>query len=534
MKRLRRAAVLAAGILSFSFASAAEPEAVPGEYLVTLKTALPSGKGAMSALGARLHAPVKSQISEHHIVVIKRPSFEKASSVIALLQEDPMVARVEPNYIYRINKIPNDPMFGQLWGMRNAAAPGFDIGAEQAWDIETGSDKVIVASIDTGVNYNHPDLQANMWVNEAELNGKAGVDDDGNGVIDDIHGYNAITGSGDPLDDHGHGSHTSGTIGARGDDGKGIVGVAWNVRIMAVKFLSKEGSGTLEDAIKAIDYATKMGAKIMSNSWGGGSFSQTLKEAIERTNQAGALFVAAAGNESNNNDTNPSYPASYEVDNVISVAAIDNQGKIASFSNYGKKSVHVGAPGVNITSAIANSGYDTWSGTSMATPHVSGIAALLMSHEPTLSAHDVKQRIIASARRIDGLRGKTATGGLVNAYDALIGVVQGPDMDDPANWSTVSSAISTNHPYADSVKQSFTVSVPNAKQFALHFARFETENNFDIVIIKDSTGTIVQKLSGTHNDEFSTTIVGSSATIEFTSDTSVSKYGFDVDAVAWR
>ncbi len=381
MKRLigRASKAAALGLLIVGVnAFAAAPESVPGEYIVKLKDSV-SVAESKNVLSQELGSYIKDTIPGQNIVVIKRPVFEIQSNVLKTLAENPIVDIAEPNFIYSINKTANDPMFGQLWGMKNigqadstnkAGVAGVDIGVEQAWDITTGSKDVLVAVIDTGIDYNHPDLKGNLWTNQAELNGSPGIDDDGNGIIDDIYGANFVNAAqptGNPLDDHGHGSHCSGTIGATGNDGKGIVGVAWNVRIMAVKFLSASGSGSLDGALKGIDYATKMGAKIMSNSWGGGGYSETLKQAIERSNAAGALFVAAAGNESNNNDANPTYPATYDVPNILTVAAVDNRGQIASFSNYGKNKVHVGAPGVNIVSSVKGGGYDSWSGTSMAT-----------------------------------------------------------------------------------------------------------------------------------------------------------------------
>ena len=525
-----------------AFAEAATPEVVPGEFVVKLRGAVSYNKTQLNVLSQQLGAYVKSAIPGQNIVVIKRPVFETQKSVVKTLSQMDIVELVEPNYIYRINKTSNDPMMGQLWGMNNtgqmdsestSGVQGMDIGAIQAWDIETGSKNTIVAVIDTGVDYTNENLAPNMWTNDAELNGKAGVDDDGNGVIDDVYGYNAVNGSGDPKDDHGHGSHCSGTIGAKGDDGKGIVGVNWDTRIMAIKFLDSQGSGTLEDAIKGIDYATKMGAKIMSNSWGGGGESQTLKEAIERANQAGALFVAAAGNESNNNDQNPSFPASYTVPNVLTVAAIDNKGEMASFSNYGKKSVHVGAPGVNIVSTTT-SGYESWSGTSMATPHVSGIAALVASHEPNLSNIDLKNRIITTARPIAGLRGKVQSGGLANAYLALNNTLAPPDLNDPANWKTMSVSVATAHPYPNNANETYEVSVPGAKEIALYFTMFQTEKTYDVAQIFDEKGKLVATLSGNNAESFSPVIQGAYAKIVFKSDDSVNQDGFEISKAAWR
>ncbi|WP_373998604.1 S8 family serine peptidase [Bdellovibrio bacteriovorus] len=547
MKRLMERASKAAmvGLLLIGAnAFAAPAESVPGEYVVKLKDSV-SAKSSINVLSAQLGSYIKDTIPGQNIVVIKRPVFEIQSNVVKSLSENPIVDIVEPNYIYRINKTPNDPMLGQLWGLKNsgqqdserrAGIAGVDIGAEQAWDITTGSKDVVVAVIDTGVDYNHPDLVGNMWTNEAEANGKPGVDDDGNGIVDDIHGANFVNANaptGNPLDDHGHGSHCSGTIGGTGDDGKGIVGVAWNVRIMGIKFLSASGSGSLDGALKGIDYATKMGAKIMSNSWGGGGYSETLKQAIERSNAAGALFVAAAGNESNNNDASPTYPATYDVPNVLSVAAVDNRGQIASFSNYGKTKVHVGAPGVNIVSSITGGKYDSWSGTSMATPHVSGMAVLLASNEPNLTALEMKERIIATSKPIAGLRGKSK-GGMVNAYAMLTNTLPAPDPNDPINWQTVPVNISSAHPYKEKTKEEFEVRVPGAKQIALYFSKFDTERDYDKVEFFDANGKKVADMSGKNDDSFSTTIDGEYVKIVFTSDDSVQRYGFDITKAAYR
>jgi subtilisin family serine protease len=550
MKRLIGRALKAASIASLLFAGinalAAVPavESVPGEFVVKLKDGVSISQDT-KVLSEELGSYIKTTIPSLNIVVIKRPVFEIQSMVVKSLSQNELVDIIEPNFIYRINKVPNDPSLGLLWGMNNAGqndssgragVAGVDIGAEAAWDITTGSENVLVAVIDTGIDYNHPDLKDNVWTNAAEANGKPGVDDDGNGVIDDIHGASFVRTavSGDPLDDHGHGSHCSGTIGARGNDGKGIVGVNWNVRIMGVKFLDANGSGSLDNALKAIDYASKMGAKVMSNSWGGGGYSETLKQAIERSNAAGAIFVAAAGNESNNNDANPTYPATYDVPNILTVAAVDNRGQIASFSNYGRNKVHVGAPGVNIYSSVKGGGYDSWSGTSMATPHVSGMAALLLAAEPNLTNLEIKNRIISTAKPIPGLRGKVKSGGLANAFTMLTNTSPAPDPNDPANWATVDVAVSSAHPYADKTKAEFEVRVPGAKQIALYFSKFDTEKDYDKVEIFDAQGTKVDSLSGRMDESFSSVITGEYAKIVFTSDDSVNRYGFDITKAAWR
>lgn len=541
--RLLVAAALVLGLSASAFAK--EPEAIPGEYLVKMKASAMS-RGTIASLNNMLGVTVKNTMPEQGIVVVKMPIIQTQASAVQALSQNPYVELVEPNFIYRLERTPNDPMLGNLWGMKNSGqadssnstgVAGVDIDAEKAWDIETGSDNVVVAVIDTGVDWNHPDLAANSWINTAEANGTAGVDDDGNGYIDDIHGVNFVQANaptGNPLDDHGHGSHCSGTIGARGDDGKGIVGVAWNTKIMALKFLGADGSGSLEGAIKAIDYATKMGANIMSNSWGGGGMSQLMKEAIERANAKGILFVAAAGNDGANNDTSPHYPSNYEVPNVLSVAAIDNKGNLASFSNYGRSTVHVGAPGVNIYSSINGGRYDSWSGTSMATPHVSGAAALLLSHEPNLNAVGIKQRLMATVKPLRGLKNKVASNGLTNVYNALTNTIAPPDMNDPALWAKQDISFSTPHPYAKKAEITYEVNVPGANEISLYFSKFDTERGYDKLTFFDRSGAKIGEMHGAMDDSFSDVIKGDYVKIVFKSDDSVEKYGFDLTKVAYR
>lgn len=520
------------------------PEAVPGEYVIKFKDSAAASR-SLSTLSSTVGSYIKDQIPNLNVVVIKRPVFEIQSNVLSNLKQNPYVEFVEPNYIYRASKLPNDTMFSQLWGLSNVGqadsskkegVAGIDVGAEQAWDITTGSKDVVVAVIDTGVNFNHPDLKDNMWVNEAELNGQAGVDDDGNGIIDDIHGasfVNAAKPSGNPLDDNGHGSHCAGTIAGVGNNGIGVAGVAWEARIMALKFLSASGSGSMDGALKAIDYAVAHGAKILSNSWGGGGQSDILKAAIQRSHDANTLFVAAAGNESNNNDSRPTYPATYDVPNVVSVAALDNRGRIASFSNYGKTKVHIAAPGVNVLSTVLGTKYDSYSGTSMAAPHVSGVAVLLAAAEPNLTGVELKERMMKTAVPLDTLRGKSVAG-LVNAYKALRNEVAPPDANDPSLWNSVPYTFSTPHPYPSNANMEFEITVDGAREIALYFEQFDTENKYDNLKIYDSTGKLVETMSGLNHQSYSPIIKGNYAKIVFTSDASVNKFGIDLTKVAWR
>ena len=547
----RAASILIMGLVTSMCAYAApqkvkqEPEAVPGEFIVKLKPAAAHAKMTQSVLSESLQAYVKNQIADLDLVVIKRPVFETQKSVIQTLSQNPLIEYVEPNYIYRINKTPNDPLLGRLWGISNTGAAdssgtvgvsGVDVDAVRAWDIQTGSEDVIVAVIDTGVNYNHPDLKPNMWINEVEANGQPGVDDDNNGIIDDIHGANFVDASkptGNPMDDQGHGSHCSGTIAARGDDGVGLVGVAWKARIMGIKFLSASGGGTLEGAVQSINYANKMGAKILSNSWGGGGFTQSLKDVIDQSNERGALFVAAAGNDSNNNDSNATYPATYDVPNIVSVAALNNKGEVASFSNFGRNKVHIGAPGVNVVS-LTTAGYESWSGTSMAAPHVTGVAVLLASQEPNLNGIQLKERLLKTARPLASLKTKVQSKGFVNAYNALMNQIPAPDLNDPEFWASKEESVSTAHPYKDNTKQEWTLKVEGANEISVYFSRFDMENGYDFVELFDANGKLIQKLTGNNDESFSAAIPGNTVKVVFTSDESYTKYGFDISKIAFR
>lgn len=342
------------------------------------------------------------------------------------LRASGLFAYVEPDYRVHATLTPDDAAYadGTLWGLRNTGrnggVAGFDIDAPAAWDLTTGSSAVVVAVIDTGVRYTHRDLAANLWRNPGEIPGN-GRDDDGNGYVDDVHGINAITGSGNPRDDHGHGTHVAGTIGAVANGGGAHVGVAWNVRLMALKFLDAQGSGYDSDAIECIDYAIAKGARILSNSWGGDGFSAATRDAIDRARRADVLFVAAAGNDGRNTDVQPTYPAGYALPNVVSVGAVDRGGARASFSNHGASSVDLAAPGVDIYSTTADSdtSHGRMSGTSMATPHVSGVAALVLARHPDIGVGELKQRLLVGTTPLASFARASVSGGMLNARRAL-------------------------------------------------------------------------------------------------------------------
>ena len=362
----------------------------------------------------------------------QKPPLTELAERMAALKATGLFAYVEPDYEVHATAMPTDSAFvdGTLWGLRNVGqnggAAGADIGATAAWDITTGSTNVIVAIIDTGIRYTHNDLAAQMWRNPGEIPGN-GIDDDGDGFVDDVFGINAILNNGDPMDDNDHGTHVAGTIGAAANDGHPHVGVAWNVRLMACKFLDSNGSGAISDAIECINFAVQHGARILNNSWGGGGFSQGLLDAITAARNQGVLFVAAAGNSAGNNDFSASYPASYDVDNIIAVAAIDRSDNLANFSNFGSNTVHLGAPGVAIYSSTkgSDSEYQIFSGTSMATPHVVGVAALIRAYYPNIGLVELRQRLLLGTIPISSLQGKTVSGGRLNAYYSLVATPDG-------------------------------------------------------------------------------------------------------------
>ena len=316
-----------------------------------------------------------------------------------------------------------------MWGLHNTGQTGgtsdADIDAPEAWDISTGSVSVVIAVVDSGVDYTHPDLDANIWVNTGETSCTDGIDNDGNGYIDDCRGWDFVNNDNNPMDDNDHGTHVSGTIAAEGNNGIGVTGVNWTAKIMPLKFLNKKGSGTTADAIEAILYANANGAHVINNSWGGGAFSQALKDAIDASP---AVVVCAAGNDGVDNDATPHYPSSYTSVNLLSVAATDDTDILATFSNYGVTSVDLGAPGVSIYSTIPKGTYASYSGTSMASPHVSGVAGLVKALNPGFTNLDIKNSILNSVDPKSSLSGKVATGGRLNAYNALTGAVAEPDI----------------------------------------------------------------------------------------------------------
>ncbi|RMG50675.1 MAG: tandem-95 repeat protein [Acidobacteria bacterium] len=362
---------------------------------------------------------------------------ERVPDKIRALAGDPRVEFAEPDLILTVARAPDDGRVDELWGMETIRA--FD-----AWEVTTGSEDVVIAVIDTGVDYTHPDLADNMWRNLGEIPNN-GEDDDGNGFVDDYYGWNAEADNGDPMDDNDHGTHVAGTIGAVGNNGLGVVGVNWRVRIMALKFLGADGSGFLSDAIEAIDYAILMkerGVNIVAinASWGSTGFSFSLRQAIDRATSAGILFVAAAGNDG---VSTRFYPAAYQ--SALAVAALDRDGEhLADFSNFGDW-VEVAAPGRSILSTIPGNRYARFSGTSMATPHVTGLAGLVAS-VAHLSVTELRQVIRQGVRVVPTLDGLVTTSGIVDAAETLnlVGAEPPPDGEPPvANDDSVTTSEDT-------------------------------------------------------------------------------------------
>ena len=339
---------------------------VEGELLVKLKAGVSASDmqaalGAGQALQIKKQYPVMAKVLGSEYLLL-RSEARTTDQLLAAMQGDPLVQSASPNYFRRADSTPNDPSFSVLWGLHNTGQSGgtidADVDAPEAWDITTGSKWSIVVVIDTGVAYDHEDLAANMWTNPGEIAGN-GVDDDGNGYVDDVYGIDTVNNDSNPMDDAGHGSHCAGTIAATGNNSKGITGVNWTARIMALKFLSSLGSGTDGDAIEAISYVIDQkkyhGQNVVAinASWGGGDNNPLLSDVIQAAGDAGIVFCASAGNDAEDTDALPHYPSSYPLDNIISVASTTRTDALSSFSNYGLTSVDLGAPGSSIYSTVS-------------------------------------------------------------------------------------------------------------------------------------------------------------------------------------
>ncbi|HEX8290544.1 MAG TPA: S8 family serine peptidase [Pyrinomonadaceae bacterium] len=417
------------------------------EVLVRFKPGVSEER--MEEIAASLNDQVEDEIeSVQGLAAINDLDDAEAETVAAEYAALPEVEYAEPNYRINLGPIdadhigysrtfggspsrpapaggPNDPLLAEQWGLvntgqRNGRAEA-DISAFAAWEKTQGSRKVVVAVLDSGVDYTHPDLAGNMWhrPNDLEM-----YFDEDLGVVDDSEGFSAVEYERDPMDENGHGTHCAGIVGAEGDNNLGITGVNWRVEIMPLKFMGRGGFGSTKDAIAAINYvisrkADGVNVRVISASWGSQSRSRALEDVIRKAGEADILFVAAAGNDGADADRRPHYPSGYKLPNVLSVAALDRRDELASFSNYGAKGVHVAAPGKEILSTWLGGGFEEHSGTSMATPFVAGVAGLVLSVEPNLSVKELRERLMNTADRLDSLKGKVVSGGRVNAARAV-------------------------------------------------------------------------------------------------------------------
>ena len=450
MKRSRSAGLFVFAVfLAVATISGQQPaqtaQAVPGELLVRFRPQLTeTGRGAARATARVSRIRQFSQLNIEHVRVA--PGTATASAIVAL-RSNPYVLSADPNYVRRLvaSAPPNDPFWlsDSLWGLQR-------IMAQTAWtNFPITGPAVVVADIDTGVNYGHPDLAASMWRNPAETPGN-GVDDDGNGYVDDVYGIDTVNRDSDPMDDNGHGTHVAGTIAATGNNGIGIVGVNAQARVLACKFLDETGTGSDADAIACFNYVVALkkrgvNLRVTSNSWGSprsGSVPQALQSAIDAAGAAGILNVFAAGNEGTNTDVAPFDPASLPLDHIVSVAASDGTDNRPPFSNYGPTSVDLAAPGVSILSTYGN-GYAYLSGTSMAAPHVAGSASFLFAVRPALNVSDVKALLLGNVDRLGNWSGIVSSGGRLNLFGAGLAAYGnvGPTVaiTSPADNSTVTA-----------------------------------------------------------------------------------------------
>jgi len=402
------------------------PKAKPGELLVKFKAGTPSVRIA-AALPRSTVASARAFAIVPGLQHVKLAPGVTLDAALEAYRSRTDVEYAEPNYVRHASTLPDDPRFAEQWGLNNTGQTGgivdSDIDGPESWDLTQGDTSLVVAVIDSGVDYTHPDLAANIFRNTPECTPN-GVDDDANGYVDDCQGIDALNNDSDPADDNKHGTHVAGIIGAVGNNGIGIAGVAWNVKILPCKFLGADGSGTDADAIECLEYVASLAARgvnvvATNNSWGGGAYSQALTDAIAAQRQRGILFVAAAGNFWTNHNYERSYPCDYDEPNIVCVAATADTGAMAWFSDYGRHSVHVGAPGFEILSTLPAGAYGELDGTSMAAPHVAGIAALLKAHAPSRDWRAIRNLILAGGKPNGALLNKTLTGREASAIGSL-------------------------------------------------------------------------------------------------------------------
>jgi thermitase len=412
-------------------AGAAEPggPTAPGSQSVTrvlVRFASDASPAQRAQMRARADVERDATLAVRGLELVDPEPGVSVGAAVADLERMDGVLYAEPDRVLHQSATPDDPLLSYEWGLTSIRAP-------EAWDVTTGAPQVTVAVVDTGIDAAHPDLAPNLWTNPGESGAgreSNGRDDDGDGHIDDVHGWDFVDGDAQPQDGNGHGTHVSGTIAARGNDATGVAGVSWNAGIMPLRVLDDAGSGYVSDAVTAYAYAARNGARVVNASLGGDRFSRAEHDAIAAA--PSTLFVVAAGNDGADTDATPAYPCDYDLANVVCVAASDRDDTLASFSNYGATNVDLAAPGVDIASTWPGGRYALLDGTSMATPHVTGAAALLLAHDGGLTVAGLRAALLSSTHAVPALAGRVATGGRLDVAAALSVPAAPPEPPTPA------------------------------------------------------------------------------------------------------
>ncbi len=525
---------------------------VEGEYVIGMSDA--ATQGTIEEYAEAHGFEVIESRGYDRLAVLVDSNLRDRKEVLDLLHESELTDYAEPHFIYEPVRTPDD--YGDyLWGLHNTGnsggIAGADMNAFEAWDVSTGGG-TIIAVIDTGLDVTHPDIVPNLWTNPGEIAGN-GVDDDNNGYIDDVHGYDFVHNDGDPDDREGHGTHVAGTAAASGDDGFGVVGAAFDAKIMGLKFMDRGAGGYSSMAAAAIHYAVNHGADVINASWGGYGQSSAIRNAIAYAESRGVMFVAASGNQGNNNDGSGMYPASYTLNNIISVAASDRRDQLANFSNYGASSVDLAAPGVSIVSTVPGGDWSYMDGTSMASPMVAGVVALMVSADPNASLSDIRDALLSSTEPLAGGSDGVTTGGRVDAFGALTSLLGGgapaPGNDDdddeedegepppsPDEWTYVEFVVESAHPYANDFTGSATIEPPEgATEVKLHFERIDVEANYDFVQVKNDEGVKLQEWTGNAGAANSDTFrVDQGVRLHLYTDYSVTGWGLKLAGYSWR
>ena len=580
--------LLGVALTIYTAAWATGQNAIKGEYIIKLdgETRYPKPLDLKAFFVKSFQGSVKYEshrdLSESSTYLV-RVSGEL--DINQAIQENPEILIIEPNYIYRsfefkngtqrFDFVPRDEKFSKQWGLYNTQqrldqryqmTRGADMKMLEAWNAEPRSidaaKDIVVAVIDTGINKKHEDLKENLWNNPGEfgewqprnqddVDRAPGcwdkscnkLDDDGNGLVDDLHGWNWVSFSTDNPgtakfdDDQGHGTHCAGVIGAKHNQ-KGVSGINNKVQLMALKFLSRKGEGTLAGAIEAINYAVEKRADVINASWGGAQYSEILHQTIRNAGAAGVLFVAAAGNSALNNDYFASFPANYNlVEGLTSVAATEFNNQRAYFSNFGKRNVHVSAPGhVIMSTVLGKRGYSYMSGTSMAAPHVSGIAAMLIGLYPekfSRRPETLKRYLMQTSTRTVSLNWQLASGGIINAKNAVLGLVPlgNTEPRSRGGWTSRRASFRSAHPYLPNTDKTFELKSRGADWMRIKFGKYSLEEGIDQVELYDGKGNLFDTITGLGENKLSRPIKGDTVVVKFKTDANVNDWGYEIISV---